>query len=56
MTGLDAIRDLTGIFTMKDTANRLAMVNLIVRGMQGDAEKDFVKETILKVFDIDLDL
>ena len=56
MTGLEAIRVITGIFEPKGSVDRLALVNLIARGMLGEAEKDYVKETILKVFDIDLDL
>jgi hypothetical protein len=56
MTGLEAIRAITGIFEPKEAVDRLALVNLIIRGMVGDAEKDFVKETVLRTTKIELDL
>ena len=47
-TCLDAIRHISGIFKSEEAVDRLALICLIIRGMQGDAEADFVKETVLK--------
>ena len=48
-TCLEAIRRLSGIFSEKDAVDRLAIICLIVRGMQGDAEVDYVKEVLEEV-------
>ena len=47
-TCLEAIRRLSGMFRPEQAVNILALICLIVRGMQGDAEHDFVKEETLK--------
>ena len=47
-TCLEAIRRLSGVFRPSEAVDRLALICLIIRGMQGDAEADFVKETVLK--------
>jgi len=53
---LEAIRVLSGIFSQNEAIERLALINLIVRAMEGDAEKDFTKKTVLEVTKIELDL
>lgn len=45
---LEAIRLISGAFKPEEAVDRLALICLIVRGMQGDAEADFVKEAVLK--------
>ena len=42
-TCLEAIRRLSGMFKPSEATDRLAIICLIVRGMQGDAEPDYVK-------------
>lgn len=53
-TGLDAIRLLSGVFTKDQAVDRLALINLIVRGMVGEADPEFVKDTVLKSCNITL--
>ena len=48
-TCLDAIRRLSGIFRKDEAVDRLAVICLIVRGMQGDADHEFVQEVLGKM-------
>jgi hypothetical protein len=43
---LDAIRIISGVFRPEEAVDRLALICLIVRGMQGDAEHGFVREVV----------
>ena len=52
---IDAIRILSGIFEKDTAVDRLALVNLIVRGIVGDADKSFVKETVLKTTKLEIE-
>jgi len=53
-TCLEAIRVLSGIFNPEQAPNILAIINLIVRGMMGIAETDYVKDTVLRRTEITL--
>lgn len=55
MKPLELIRTLSGIFVHSQAVNALALINLIVRGMEGDSDKDFVSEQVLKYAEIELD-
>lgn len=53
-TCLNTIRGLSGVFPRDQAVDRLALICLIVRGMQGDADAGFVKETVLKATGVTL--
>jgi len=55
MKPLELIRTLSGIFVKSEAVNALALINLIVRGMVGDSEREFVGEQVLKYTQIEID-
>lgn len=52
---LELIRVLSGIFVRSEAVNALALINLIVRGMVGDSEREFVSEMALKYSKMEID-
>jgi hypothetical protein len=55
MKPLELIRTLSGIFVQSEAVNALALINLVVRGMIGDSDREFVSETVLKYARIEID-